>query len=149
LSAQQLGEQERSDALVLSALMRASVRAVGVWSLGQSLFAVLVGAVFERSLAVTSLGALVLVCGVVERYYAFRLCLDERLFDQLGQGHLPNAHAMDASMVGLGLLRNQTLPERQWSDRLRGARNLLRRHLALVLLQTAAVIASLFIQGFA
>ncbi len=139
-----ISEQERADALTLSALLRASLRTLGTWSLGLSLLAVLVGVAWPPpSLAGAGLWALVLLCGLMERYFAFRLALDERLFHQLGHGHLPSLQALDTSLAHLGL-RQSVLPERPWSDRLRGTRHLLQRHLALVLLQTAAALASLF-----
>lgn len=143
-SQQPMGEQERADALALAALLRASLRTLGTWSLGLSLLAVLVGAAWPPpSLAVGGLWVLVLLCGLMERYFGFRLALDERLFHQLGHGHMPSLHALDTSLSHLGL-RQSAVPERPWSDRLRGTRNLLQRHLALVLLQTAAALASLF-----
>ncbi|MCB4362360.1 hypothetical protein KIH07_01355 [Hydrogenophaga taeniospiralis] len=139
-----LGDPERADALALSALLRASVRTLGTWSLGLSLLAVLVGVAWPpASWAAAGLWGVVLLCGLMERYFAFRLALDERLFHQLGHGHMPGLHALDTSLAHLGL-RKGALPERPWSDRMRGARNLLQRHLALVLLQTAAALASLF-----
>lgn len=143
-SAQSMGDQERADALALAALLRASLRTLGPWSLGLSLLAVLVGVAWPPpSLAVSGLWALVLLCGLMERYLGFRLALDERLFHQLGHGHMPGLHALDTSLARLGL-RQSAVPERPWSDRLRGSRRLLQRHLALVLLQTAAALASLF-----
>lgn len=139
-----ISEQERADALALSALLRASARTLGTWSLGLSLLAVLVGVAWPpSSLAVAGLWALVLLCGLVERYFAFRLTLDERLFHQLGHGQMSSLQALDTSLARLGL-RQSVLPERPWSDRLRGTRHLLQRHLALVLLQTAAALAALF-----
>ena len=57
---------------------------------------------------------------------------------------MPSPHALDGALARLGL-RAEPLTERPWSDRLRGTRHLLQRHLALVLLQTAAALASLFI----
>jgi len=140
-----LGEQERADALALSALLRASLRTLGTWSLGLSLLAVVVGVAWPpASWAAAGLWGVVLLCGLLERYLGFRLALDERLFHQIGHGHMPSPHALDGALARLGL-RAEPLTERPWSDRLRGTRHLLQRHLALVLLQTAAALASLFI----
>lgn len=145
MSALPISEQERADALALSALLRASLRTLGTWSLGLTLLAVVVGVASPpASWAAAGLWGAVLLCGLMERYFAFRLTLDERLFHQLGHGHMPGLHALDTSLAHLGLRKNAS-PERPWSDRLRGARNLLQWHLALVLLQTAAALASLFI----
>jgi len=143
-----LSEQERADALALSALLRASVRTLGPWSLGLSLVAVLVCLAWPpTSPVVAGLWALVLLCGLIERYFAFRLALDERLFHQLGHGHMPGLRALDTSLAHLGLRKGPVseLPtaERPLSDRLRGARQLLHRHLALVLLQTTAALVTL------
>jgi hypothetical protein len=139
-----MGEQERADALVLSALLRASLRTLGTWSQGLSLLAVLVSLAWPpSSLAVACLWVLVLLCGLLERYAAFRLALDVHLFHQLGHGHLPGLQALDTSLARLGL-RQSPLPERPWGDRLLGTRRLLHRYLALVLLQTAAALTSLF-----
>lgn len=144
MSALPISDQERADALALSTLLHASLRTLGTWSLGLSLLAVLVGVAWPpSSLTVAGLWALVLLCGLMERYLGFRLALDERLFHQLGHGHMPGLHALDGALARLGLRQN-ALSERPWSDRLRGTRNLLQRHLALVLLQTAAALASLF-----
>jgi hypothetical protein len=142
-----LGEQERADALALSALLGASVRTLGSWSLGLSLLAIVVCVAWPpTSFAVTGLWALVLLCGLIERYVVFRLALDEGLFHQLGRGHMPCLQALDRSMAHLGL-RKEPLPdrptERPLNDRMRGARVLLHRHLALVLLQTATALATL------
>lgn len=143
-STQPMGEQERADALALAALLRASLRSLGTWSLGLSLLAIVVDVAWRpSSLAVAGLWALVLLCGLVERYFAFRLTLDERLFHQLGHGQMSSLHALDTALTRLRL-RQSALSERPWSDRVRGARHLLQRHVALVLLQTAAAMASLF-----
>jgi len=143
-----LVEQDRADALALSALLGASVRALGFWSLGLSLFAIVVCVAWPPpSLAATGLWALVLLCGLIERYFVFRLALDERLFHQLGHGLMPGLQALDTSLTHLGLRKGPVseLPtaERPLSDRLRGTRQLLHQHLALVLLQTAAALATL------
>ncbi|MFC3684594.1 hypothetical protein [Hydrogenophaga luteola] len=144
-----LDEQERADALVLAALLRSSVRTLGPWSLGWSLLAALVCVVWPPiSLVGASGWALVLLCGVIERYLVFRLALDERLFCQLGQGQMPCLQALDTSLAHLGL-RKESVSEhppavRPMGDRLRGTRHLLRWHLVLVVLQTAAALATLF-----
>ncbi len=148
MSQQPMNEQERADALALSALLRASVQTLGAWSLGLSLLAML-GCVAwpPSSLAVAALWAGVLLCGLMERYFAFRLALDERLFHQLGHGHMPGLQALDTSLAHIGLRKGPVTDhpstERSLSDRLRGTRQLLHRHLALVLLQTTAALATL------
>lgn len=144
MNQQPLDQQERADTLALSALLRASVRTFGWWSLGLSLLALLVCVVWSpSSLAVTGLWALVLLCGLMERYFAFRLVLDERLFHQLGCGRMPHLSALDTSLSNLDL-RQDSSTQRPLSDRMRGARGLIKRHLILVLLQTTAALATLF-----
>lgn len=144
MSLHQMGEQDRADALAISALLRSGVFTLGTLSLGLSLLAVVVGVAWSApSDMAASLWWVVLLCGLVERYFAFRLTLDERLFHQLGHGSIPSLQVLDTSLIQLGL-RKSTLSERPWRDRLRGTRSLLRQHVFLVLLQTAAALASLF-----
>jgi hypothetical protein len=138
-----MNEQERADALALSALLRASLHTLSGWSLGLGLLAILVCVTWPpSSLATTILWALVLLCGLTERYFVFRLMLDERLFLQLGHGHIAGLQALDTSLAHIGL-RKAPLTERPLSDRMLGARSLLQRHLALVLLQTTVALATL------
>jgi len=141
-----LSEQERADALVLSALLRAGVRTLGAWSVGLMLLAFVIGVAWSLSFALAGLWGLVLLCGLVAQYFLFRLVLDERLFHQLGHGHLPSLTALDTALTRLGL-RAELLHERAWTERLRGARSLLYRYVFLVLLQTAAALLALFFQG--
>lgn len=143
-----MGEQERADALALSALLCASVRILGTWSLGLSLLAILVCVAWPpTSPGPASLWALALLCGLIERYFAFRLTLDERLFHQLGHGHMPGLQALDTALAHLGLRKEPVsehpTDERPMSDRLQGTRQLLHRHLVLVLLQTTAALLTL------
>lgn len=139
-----INEQQRAEALALCALLRASLRTLGTWSLCLSMLAVAVGLYSQTaSQAVTALWALVLLSGLMERYVAVRLALDEQLFHQLGHGRMPSLQALDDSLARLGLLKSP-LTVRPWGDRLSGTRSLLRRHVFLVLLQTAAALVSLF-----
>ena len=144
----QTSEQQRADALVLCALLRASGRSLGHWSVGLSLLA-LAGlvAVQPPSAGVQALWGLVVLAGLLERYLAFRLALDERLFHLLGRGQLPSLTALDGALHRLGL-RAQLLTERPWNERLHGARRLVVRHAFLVLLQTAAAVLSFLLTRF-
>ncbi len=144
MNPQPLGHQDRGDALVIAALLGASLRTLGAWSQCLSLLALVAGLMGQASLAATSLWTLVLLIGLVERYVAFRLALDERLFDQLGHGDMPSLHALDRSLSRLGLRAGSAKPERPWSERLRGTLKLLHRYFFLVLLQTASALGSLF-----
>ncbi|GAB4090381.1 hypothetical protein [Hydrogenophaga soli] len=140
------GEQERVDALVLSALLHTSVRALGALSLGLTLLAFVCRVAWSPSIGVACLFGLVLLCGLGALYFLFRLLLDERLFDQLGHGHIPSLPVLDAALTRLGL-RSESLHERTWSERLCGTRSLLYRCAFLVLLQTAAALLIIFSQG--
>lgn len=144
----QTSEQQRADALVLCALLRAGLLSLGHWSVGLSLLA-LAGlvAVQPPSARVQALWGLVVLAGLLERYFAFRLALDERLFRSLGRGHLPSLTALDGALHRLGL-RAQPLTERPWNERLHGARQLVVGHAFLVLLQTAAAVLSLLLTRF-
>lgn len=141
-----LSDQDRVDALVLSALLRASVRVLGPWSLGLMLLAFVCGVSSSLSAGVAGLLGLVLLCGLSAQYFSFRLLLDESLFDQLGHGHVPSLTALDVALTRLGL-RIEPLHERTLDERLSGTRSLLYRNVVLVLLQTAAVFLLLFFQG--
>lgn len=152
LNTEPLGVQERADALALAALLRASLRALGVWSLGLSWLAVFVLMQmpverFSGAPVGVVCWALVLLSGLMERYVAFRLSLDERLFQQLGHGQMPQLQALDTALAHLGL-RKPAAAVRSLADRLRGARQLVHRHVVLVLLQTVATLASLIFLGF-
>lgn len=137
-----LSVQERADALGVAALLSASLRVVGIWSVGLSVLAFLVLVIRAPSVQVVmGCWVLVLLLGLMERYMAFRLALDERLFQQLGCGQLENLQSLDTALAHLGL-RKQAVADRPFADRLLGTRSLLRQHLALVLVQIAAVLAT-------
>ena len=83
---------------------------------------------------------LVLAAGVGERYLAWRLALDERLFSLLGRGDLGSLEALDGALQRLGLRRANPAAPRPWLSRVRGTERLLRAHLLVVLLQTTALL---------
>lgn len=146
MSALPLGEQERADALVLSALLRTGVHLLGWWSLGMLLLTIAMGLASPATFGETCLWGLVLLWGVFAQYLLFRLVFDAFLFYQLGHGHMANLMLLDTALARLGL-RTKSLPERAWIDRLRGARGLLLRYAFVVLLQTVAVFGVLIFQG--
>lgn len=88
-----------------------------------------------------------LLLGATERYFAFRLRLDEYLFNALATGELASTTSMDEALVRLGLLgkdkSGRTLPQR-----LKGAARLCNKHRVLVFSQWVAVIGFAFIQVF-
>jgi hypothetical protein len=72
--------------------------------------------------------------GVVERYFALRLRLDAGLFADLASGRIADLAALDAGLAAIGVRDN---PARTLDDRIAGGRQLWRRHLAVVVVQTA------------
>lgn len=88
-----------------------------------------------------------LLLGATERYFAFRLRLDEHLFNALATGELASTTSMDEALVRLGLLckdkGGRTLPQR-----LKGAAALCNKHRALVFSQWVAVLGFAFMQVF-
>lgn len=139
----------RADALVLSAVLHASVRVLGPWSLGLSLAAVgLVALVSVSSglvLAVAMSGG-VLLLGLIERYLAFRLALDQRLFAALGNGGLPDLTTMDVALAQIGL-RKAPKTVRSWRQRVQGTRGLVKCHAVVVALQTVFLFFSFCLLG--
>jgi hypothetical protein len=92
-----------------------------------------------------ALGAAALCLGVAERILAFRLALDQRLFEQLALGEWPELSELDAALARLDLRQMSTdRLTRPWAERLQGTRRLFRWHVALVLLQTSATFVFLF-----
>lgn len=126
----------RADALVMSALLQASVRILGPWSLGLALVSMLFMLLSGSGEPMGALlGAGVLLLGMVERYLAFRLALDIRLFAALASGDLAGVAALDAALVHVGLRRAPAAP-RAWGDRLRGTRWLVKCHALIAVSQT-------------
>ena len=74
----------------------------------------------------------VLALALIERWYAFRLRLDQTLFAALAQADALDLAGLDHAMHALGLRRARAA-ERPLADRLRGARGLVMRHAAVVL----------------
>ncbi len=145
-----LTSQERADALVLSAVLRANVLTFGAWSLVLSTVALVMGAVqlMQPGLPVQPFGVVrwlpVLLIGLVNGYWVFRLQLDRQLFLQLGVRQLEGLHAMDNALGHLGL-RKSTTPNRSWADRVQGTCQLMRQHCIVVLVQTLASILALLL----
>lgn len=94
------------------------------------------------SLAAT-LCLLSVLAGVVQRYWAARVGLDAALLEAvLAEADLDQTGTdLDAALHRLGLLRRLP-PPRDWQARWRGMRDLLRRQVASLALQLAAVLAA-------
>ena len=141
-----LEPQERTDALVMAALMRATVRVLGAWSLGTSLLAL-------GALAFTqpTTGWLlmpwwaVVALGVLERYLALRLSLDQGLFERLGCGQVADESSLDVGLAHADL-RARPATARPWRDRILGARGLHRQYLLVVVLQAVALFFSIWME---
>lgn len=131
--------ERRADAQLLTAMLGASGRVLGPWSLVVSALA-LAALVWRPSAQPWPwLWLPVLAAGVGERYLAWRLALDERLFSLLGRGDPGSLEALDGALQRLGLRRADAVP-RPWLPRVRGTQRLLRAHLLVVLLQTTALL---------
>jgi hypothetical protein len=132
-----LTDSERTQCATLSALLQAAGLVAG-WGLALSVIAAAVLALTMRSLSITAtmgFGAVV-VLGVLERYFAFRLRLDRHLFDALVNGTIDSLRALDGALAGLGL-RTAPAEERALDQRLQGTRQLMQRQLIVVACQTA------------
>lgn len=81
--------------------------------------------------------ALLLVLGLWQKYWALRVAFDADLFQRIAedaQALAQRTRALDQALTTLGL-QSAERDARPWSDRTRGALNLLRRQALLVALQ--------------
>lgn len=135
-----------AEALVLHALLRASLRILGPCAMACSLLALLCLLGGMTTPGVASAGWLaVLLAGFCERYLALRLALDETLFRQLGTQQLADLPALDQALAQLGLRAAAAVP-RDWPSRRQGAKRLWQGYVLLVVLQVCAVIVIVFFQ---
>jgi hypothetical protein len=132
-----MNDNERAHCAALAALLRAEQLA-GWWGFALTVVAATVLALTVRALSMTAtmgFGA-VAVLGVLERYFAFRLRFDERLFKSLANGTVGPLPALDGALAALGL-RTAPAEERALADRVGGTRQLMQRHLIVVACQSA------------
>lgn len=132
-----MNDNERAHCATLAALLRAGHLA-GWWGFALSVIAAVVLALTVRALSMTAtmgFGA-VAVLGVLERYFAFRLRFDQRLFEALAHGTVGSLRTLDGALAALGL-RAATADERALGDRILGTRQLMQRHLIVVACQSA------------
>ncbi|RZJ25554.1 MAG: hypothetical protein EOO54_05910 [Haliea sp.] len=120
---------------------------VAVWGLGLSLIAVGLLTLGARSLPVVTIAGLAAVAalGLVERYLALRIRLDVGLFDGLASGAISSVGVLDASLAQLGLRQAPATGStvRSLDDRVRGARQLSRRHASVVAVQSLVFLSVL------
>lgn len=90
-----------------------------------------------------------LLLGLLQKYWALRVAFDAELFHcvaNLEQPLAQRSESLDQALVALGL-QPAARGGRPWSERIRGALNLLRRQALMVLLQVLVVVG-LILAGF-
>lgn len=139
-----MNEDDRTTCAALAALLRAG-SVLATWGFALSVVAGLMLAL--RSLPMMSAVALsaVAILGVPERYFAFRLRLDQRLFAELSRGGIDSLPALDGALQRLGL-RPAGRQARNLADRVRGTRALMRRQAIVVSSQSAMFLLALLTQ---
>jgi hypothetical protein len=141
---------ERATCAALAGLLRAAA-VLAAWGFALMCIAALVLALTMRSMSATAamgLGAVV-VLGGLERYFAFRLRLDQALFEDLARSAIASLEVLDAALERLGL-RNApaSTTTRPLDDRIRGTRQLVQRHAIVVACQSAMFLLALMTQDF-
>jgi hypothetical protein len=141
-------DSDRATCAALAGLLRAAA-VMAAWGFALMCIAALVLALTMRSLSTTaamSFGAVV-VLGALERYFAFRLRLDQTLFGDLARGAIVSLEALDSALDRLGL-RNAQPPAalRPLDDRVQGTRQLMQRHAIVVACQSALFLLALMTQ---
>lgn len=141
-------DNDRATCAALAGLLRAFML-VAAWGFVLTCIAALVLALTLRSLSTTAtmgFGAVVIL-GVLERYFAFRLRLDQALFDDLAHGAIASLDALDRALDRLGL---RSAPPshaaRQLDARVQGTRQLMQRHAIVVACQSAMFLLALMTQ---
>ncbi|MGJ3701781.1 hypothetical protein [Variovorax sp. AFSI2.2] len=142
-------DNERATCAALAGLLRAFM-VLAIWGFALTCISALVLALTLRSLSVTAamgFGAVV-VLGLLERYFAFRLRLDEALFADLGRRAIASLDTLDHALSSLGL--RETPPEqkttRPLDERVQGTRQLMQRHAIVVACQSAMFLLALMTQ---
>ena len=142
-------DDDRALCATAAGLLRAG-GAIAAWGLALSAIAVAVLALTGRSLPTASWAAFALVAlfGLLERYVAFRLAHEARIFEALGKSAPDAIHALpalDRALETLGL-RREDEPSKPLAERVRAARQLLQRHGLVVVAQTIAFALALALQ---
>lgn len=89
----------------------------------------------------------VVAFGTIERYFALRIRLDERLFSALGDGRLTSVAKLDEALLRLDLI-SKDRTERTLYERLKGAAGLCWKHRTLVVIQYVTAIVFVMLQTF-
>ncbi|QGW84252.1 hypothetical protein [Variovorax paradoxus] len=141
-------ENERATCAALAGLLRAAA-VLAAWGFALMCIAALVLALTMRSLSTTAamgFGAVV-VLGTLDRYFAFRLRLDQALFADLARGTIASLSALDGALDRLGLRSAQPPAAlRPLDDRVQGTRQLMQRHAIVVACQSAMFLLALMTQ---
>lgn len=136
-------EHERTQCATLAALLHAGAL-IGLWGFALSAISAAVLALLMPDLSFTatlSFGGAALL-GLLERYFAFRLRLDEKLFDGLASGQVVSLLSLDVALERLGL-RTAPRAERGLEERMLATRQLLRRHAVVVVCQSLMFVLAL------
>lgn len=145
-------DKDRATCAALAGLLRA-FGVLAVWGFALMGISALVLALTLRSLSTpAAMGfGTVVILGVLERYFAFRLRLDQALFDGLARNTIASLDALDSALSSLGL--RDTPPQqparRPLDDRVRGTRQLMQRHAIVVACQSAMFLLALMTQDLA
>ncbi len=151
-------KREREDAAALARLTEAWLglgAALDVASLGMAALA-FAGLLFAKYTLVVRVGlACVIALGALQKYYALRVALDQRLFSQWA-ARWQNADAdpeqdmerLDGVLQSVGKIRDNREPSaRSLADRQRGALRLFRTQVFLFLLQGVFLLATALAAG--
>ncbi|PLC04537.1 hypothetical protein CY658_11875 [Variovorax sp. RO1] len=144
-------DNERATCTSLAGLLRAAA-ALALWGFALTCIAALVLALTLRALSNTAILAFaaVMVLGVLERYFAFRLRLDQALFEGLANGQIATLGALDNALSVLGLRDPPPHPSaRALADRVQGTRQLMQRHAIVIACQNALFLLALMTQELA
>ena len=136
-------DSERATCAALAGLLRAFM-VLAIWGFALTGISALVLALTLRSLSTTAVmgfGAVVIL-GVLERYFAFRLRLDQALFEGLANGRIGSPGLLDNALQRLGM-RDAPDEPRALADRVLGTRQLMQRHAIVVACQIAVFVLAL------
>jgi hypothetical protein len=142
-------DNERATCAALAGLLRAFM-VLAIWGFALTCISALVLALTLRSLSTTAamgLGAVVIL-GVLERYFAFRLRFDQALFDGLARNTVASLDALDHALSSLGVRETQPAQQttRSLDNRVQGTRQLMQRHAIVVACQSAMFLLALMTQ---
>jgi len=139
---------DRATCAALASLLRA-VAVLAHWGFMLTCIAALALALTPCAISSTTtlmFGAMVML-GLLERYFAFRLRFDAALFDGLARNTITSLDALDQALDVLGLRPTQPQPTaRLLDDRVQGTKRLMRNHVIAVTCQSAVFFLALPIQ---